>query len=602
MLRRISLLAALVALALPAAASAQTPASVLGVPCSAGDGGITVCTGTQLARVPSWDGLPLDVDIYLPPDDGKPDPLIIGLHGFGVTKLGTFPGGEYPTARAKQGYAVIAYSARGQGFSCGVVASRTAGCEEGWIHLADARYEVRDSQYLAGLLVDEGLVAPKRIGATGSSYGGGQSLMLATLRNRMMMPDGDLVPFESPAGTPMRIAAAAPQIGWSDLAYALAPTGRKLDYLPNNPYGTEPGITKYSYLQGLFAVGLPGYYAPPGADPSADIQTWKTELDAGPPYDPAISERILTEMRRYRSSYSVQDHLPRSERVKPAPLVIYNGFIDDIMPPDQALAYYARAKNRFPKSKIGLVFGAGFAHPRGSLVGESTIADEARDRLFDRYLMGDKTVDPPDDEVVTTTQGCNGAPVLGPFETKTWKAQHPGEVRVKGAEPQAFGAAGGSTENGLLTDPFAGGACPTTGGGDDPGAATYRGAPAEGEGYTLVGSPTITARMDVTGEFPHVSARLWDVGPDGSQTMVQHSIYRPRPSGRQTFQLHPQGWHFAAGHVPKLELLGRDTPYMQAPNSEFEIAVRKLVLELPVHERPGGQVKRFKPPKPTGAK
>ena len=57
-----------------------------------GEGGISICTGTQAARVPSWDGTPLDVDIYLPPDDGEPDPLIVALHGFGVTKLGAFVG------------------------------------------------------------------------------------------------------------------------------------------------------------------------------------------------------------------------------------------------------------------------------------------------------------------------------------------------------------------------------------------------------------------------------------------------------------------------------------------------------------------------------
>ena len=28
---------------------------------------------------------------------------------------------------------------------------------------------------------------------------------------------------------------------------------------------------------------------------------------------------------------------------------------------------------------------------------------------------------------------------------------------------------------------------------------------------------------------------------------------------RQVFQLHPNGWHFAAGHVAKLELLGADS-------------------------------------------
>lgn len=568
---------------------------MLGVPCVPGDGGIRICTGSLLTRVPSWDGVPLDVDIYLPPEDGKPDPLIVGLHGFGVTKLGAFEFGSYPTDRAKEGYAVIAYSARGQGFSCGIVVSRTAGCERGWIHLADARYEVRDTH---GLLVDQGLVEPKRIGVTGSSYGGGQSLMLATLRDRTMLPNGRLVPFESPEGAPMEIAAAAPRIGWSDLAYALAPTGRKLDYRASNPYGRKAGITKFSYFQGLYAAGLPGFYAPPGADPSADITNWKNELDGGPPYDRRVARRILRELRLYRSPLSVQDRLPRSRREAPAPTVIYNGFTDDIMPPDQALHYYEQTRKRFPGHEPSLVFEAVFGHNRGSLAASSALHDEARDALFERELEGERSAETLEG-VVVTTQGCNGAEALGPFETRTWRAQHPGEVRVRGRKRQVFSSAGGSAANSAATDPFAGGTdCPTVDAAADPGAATYLGRPARGDGFTLLGSPTVTARMRVQGRFPFVSARLWDVAPDGRQTMVQHSIYRPRKRGRQTFQLHPAAYHFAPGHRPKLELLGRDFPYMQQPAADYEIRTRKLRLELPVRQRPdGAQVKRFAPPR-----
>ena len=56
--------------------------------------------------------------------------------------------------------------------------------------LADVRYEPRDTQHLLGLLADAGVTAPRRIGVTGTSYGAGQSLMLATLRDRVAMPDG----------------------------------------------------------------------------------------------------------------------------------------------------------------------------------------------------------------------------------------------------------------------------------------------------------------------------------------------------------------------------------------------------------------------------
>jgi hypothetical protein len=52
------------------------------------------------------------------------------------------------------------------------------------------------------------------------------------------------------------------------------------------------------------------------------------------------------------------------------------------------------------------------------------------------------------------------------------------------------------------------------------------------------------------------------------------------------FQLHPGAWRFAAGHVPKLELLGQDAPYARPSNGQFQIRVSNLQLRLPVHERP----------------
>ncbi len=59
------------------------------------------------------------------------------------------------------------------------------------------------------------------------------------------------------------------------------------------------------------------------------------------------------------------------------------------------------------------------------------------------------------------------------------------------------------------------------------------------------------------------------------------------PDGVQVFQLHPGAWHFAAGHIPKLELLGQDSPYVRTSNGQFSISVSDLQLRLPVHEAPG---------------
>ena len=599
-------LCALATTAPPAAAQGRgLTDSALGIPCLPQADGVRLCSGTPATLVESWDGVPLDVDLYLPPDDGKPDPLIVGLHGFGATKLGAFaendddnPAAQQALAYAGQGYAVMAYSARGIGFSCGPPAVRSlhAGCERGWEHLADARYEVRDTQHLAGLLVDEGLVEPRRIGVTGSSYGGGQSLMLATLRDRVMLPSGKLVRWRSHDGEPMQIAAAAPRIGWSDLPYALVPTGRTLDFRVRNRYGRSPGIVKYSYLNGLYTVALTSHMAPPGEDPDADIRTWKAELDKGEPYDlDGPIGHALRQLTHYHSGYYILARRPRSWK-PPAPIVAYNAWTDDIMPPHEPLRYDALLRERFPEARMGTILSAEFAHNRGSLGAAPQLANDARDELFAHYLMGDASAKPLRG-TVTETQGC-GVPIQGPFRARSWRAQHPGETRGYWRKAQTFDSGGGSTETSLATDPFAGGECPRVSAARDPGAATFDMKPATGDGFTLMGSPTVTARLRITGRYPQIVARLWDVAPDGRQTMVQHSPYRPRVKRRQVFQLQPSGWRFAPGHFARLELLGRDFPYSQPSGGTFAIRARRVRLELPVRDRPDGdQVKRFRPPR-----
>ena len=72
-----------------------------------------------------------------------------------------------------------------------------------------------------GALSGEGLIAPTKIASMGGSYGGGMSMALGALKNRQMMPDGSLVPWVSAGGKALAIAAAQPDIPWTDLAYAL---------------------------------------------------------------------------------------------------------------------------------------------------------------------------------------------------------------------------------------------------------------------------------------------------------------------------------------------------------------------------------------------
>jgi hypothetical protein len=107
----------------------------------------------------------------------------------------------------------------------------------------------------------------------------------------------------------------------------------------------------------------------------------------------------------------------------------------------------------------------------------------------------------------------------------------------------------------------------------------------------LLGSPTVTADLKETGINGYVCERLLDVNPTTkTETLVARGIYRlaPKsPDGTQTFQLHPAAWHFAAGHVPELELLGEDAPYSRPANGVYSISVSHLSLRLPVHDVAG---------------
>ena len=271
----------------------------------------------MLGLVQTWDGVPLDTTVTLPSAGARGLPLVVSIHGLGNSKheyldpaSEAYTGNAYGWAR--EGYAVLTYTARGFWGSCGTPEARAASpaaCARGYTHLADARYEVRDSQELVGRLVDEGIVDPRRIGVTGDSYGGGQSFLLAALRDRDDAPRRGLVPWRSPAGAPLAVAGAAPVIPWTDLVYAMAPNGTTLTYAIasarrlRRARGSPEGIDlqwrvrRHPVAAGPgqpvgepFVPGRPmGFLAPAGTDPEADVTTWIERTNAGPPYTDPVA-------------------------------------------------------------------------------------------------------------------------------------------------------------------------------------------------------------------------------------------------------------------------------------------------------------------------
>ncbi len=357
------------------AAEAAVP-SVFGgdVACAvqADQGGVRLCSG----ETATFDGTKLDVNVILPPQDqgDGPFPAIGTFHGWGGSKIGL---NDRTRDWANRGYAVFSMSDRGWGQSCGAVDPERANptvCGEGFNHLMDTRFEVRDAQHLFGRLADENIVIGDRIGVTGPSYGGGISMALAALRNRVMMPDDSLVPWTSPDGKPMQIAVAAPEIPWTDLAYSLMPNGRTLDYVADSPYlgpdGEAPiGVLKQSFVAALYGVGLASSnYAPPGTEPDADLTRWYALVNGGEPYDAnPESQDLVDEITSHHSSY----YIPRAtgygaegSQTAPAPLLISNGWTDDLFPPDEAIRFYNRTRSEFPANDISLFF-LDYGHMRG---------------------------------------------------------------------------------------------------------------------------------------------------------------------------------------------------------------------------------------------
>ncbi|PWJ54665.1 ABC-2 type transport system ATP-binding protein [Quadrisphaera granulorum] len=144
---------------------------------------------------PDGQQVTIDATLYEPASAtaDSPAPAVLLAHGFGGSKADL--AGQARTLAA-DGYAVVAWTARGFGASGGMV------------HLDSPDYEVADARVLVDLLAERPEVlqdAPgdPRVGIAGSSYGGAVGLLLA--------------------GTDPRIDAVASAITWSDLSTALDP-------------------------------------------------------------------------------------------------------------------------------------------------------------------------------------------------------------------------------------------------------------------------------------------------------------------------------------------------------------------------------------------
>jgi hypothetical protein len=417
------------------------------------------------------------------------------------------------------------------------------------------------------------------------------------------------VPWKSPGGTPMSLAAAVPTIPWSDLISSLLPNGHGLTYTITDPAAdsTPAGVEKQSFVTGLFATGqveppsspgvpATGYFAPPGVDPTADLLTWYGLINATPdPYEsnPQFAP-IISQLKFKGPWYMLNGALAGSDSVAPAPMLFSNGFTDDLFPVDESVRYINLERSLFPSDPISMI-DMDYGHMRGQdKVADLALLEGQVQAWLDHYVLGSGP--DPGQNFTALTQTCPpSASSGGPFVASSFAGLAPGELDYTSAAAQTITSTAGDVMTAKTIDPIAGGgACATVPATDQaqPGVATYRLPAAQGSGYTLLGGPIVIANVAISGSTSEVAERLWDVAPGGTQTLVARGDYRPSGAGSQTliFQLHPGAWHVAAGHVVKLELLGQDQFYLRPDTSSFSITVSSLGLILPVHETSGNGI------------
>jgi hypothetical protein len=605
-LRRFALLSGVLVIGLvaPSVANAAITQVFGTVTCTEQTSGATTgqrfCGNTSNTTTKSFDGTPIDVAVGFPVASGSDNnyPVIGIYHGWGGTKI--TPSSATAQRWLTKGYAVFSITDRGWGSSCGgpskpanTEKTSPAGCEKGYIHLMARSYEVRDVQTLLGKLADEGVIDPQHIAATGGSYGGGMSLQLGSLKDRVELPNHELIPWESPGGKAMKIAATAPEFPWTDLSQALMPNGSGLDYVADSPYkgmlgDHRFGIEKNNWNASLYNAGLLlGYYGPE-ADAEANLTGWHNFDITGGPYDGKALALQQEEQLVYHSPYYTNLSEP------PSPSLMENGWNDDLFPADETARYYNKVRAAYPNQPIK-IFDLDLGHnPRSAQTlstGDIKKFQEAQNAWFAYYLRGEGP-EPTESHggVTAITSFC---PQLATgsgteFKAANWASLAPGEIRLSSAAEQTIQAPGTAPANAFTSGTI----CTTQASADNGSAAEYKLAAAPASGFTIAGASTVIAEFSTPAANDQVVARLYDVNESAkTEQLIGRQTYRPLNPGegfsKQIFQMHPQAWNVASGHVVKLELLTQDSTYARTSSSPHSVQVKNLELGLPTTDIPG---------------
>ncbi|MEU5876768.1 alpha/beta fold hydrolase [Spirillospora sp. NPDC047279] len=459
----------------------------------------------------------LDTTFYKPVGRERGPAVLLG-HGFGGSKDDV-----RAEARelAREGYAVLAWSARGFGKSTGEIA------------LNSPDYEVKDVRQLIDWLAKRPEVrldgpGDPRVGMAGESYGGAIALLTA--------------------GYDERVDAIAPQITWNDLADALFPnaTGQ----------GADAGVFKKLWAGIFFSSGMgegpDARKNPCGRFMPEVCDMYQKVAETGAPDEKAV------EMLRRSSPATV------AGRIK-APSLIVQGQADSLFPLDHADASArAIARNGAPVSVVWFQGGHDGGDPetgrvRGLVRG-----------WFDRHLQGSADATTADGFTVTRAGGIDSSTqsvVIEAAETRTYPGLNadPRTMPLRGGEQTIHNPAGGTPASisalpglgalgslGDLGGAGLGGQFPV----DMPGQAATFDTAALSDPLQLTGAASVRLKVTGAGDVP-LFAKLYDVAPGGEASPARRlaaplRVEKADGGGEVTVALPAMDYRFDRGHKLRL--------------------------------------------------
>ncbi|MFF0410049.1 alpha/beta fold hydrolase [Kitasatospora sp. NPDC004745] len=482
-----------------------------------------------------------------------PRPAVLLAHGFGGSKEGER---ERAQQLARQGYAVLTWSARGFGRSGGKIG----------LNAPDR--EVEDVKHLVDWLAQRPEVqldAPgdPRVGITGASYGGGVALLASAYDHR--------------------IDAVATQITWWNLADALFPQGVEGS-------GAVDGVFKKLWAGIFFTTGAAGDLGPSGgalrgggtaAQPGGAPQ-------AGPSQDAEVGcGRFLDTLCQMYDRVATAGHAdPEAvallERSSPssvagqlkAPTLVVQGQQDSLFPLDQGdRIARAVAANGAPVSVDWFAGG----HDGGT--DTSARVDDRVTAWFDHYLRGRGNdtgpafrvtrtggVDSTGFQAVLRGASADRYPGLGGTGSRSVELTGGG-----GDGERTFANPPGGAPPGISTVPGIGALsqAASLGAGlalDFPGQnAAFDSAPLD-RPLHLTGQPTVPLRVQADRPDAVLFAKLYDVGPDGKAVLPQQLAAPLRVTGADagrtvTVALPAVDHTFPAGHRLRLVVAATDLAY-----------------------------------------